>query len=157
MTVRKAVTSDEKQLAALLIKFDRDTQAALSPAQAKYRAYSDPIKTLGELAERYVSNPENIVFVAEEAASIRGFICGQVIEKSGRTYSREGYVDNWYVESAFQNQKVGKRLFDALTAEFARSGCTHIGVDTHLENESAINIYEHMGFAKRLVTFYKII
>jgi len=38
-----------------------------------------------------------------------------------------------------------------------KAGCTHIGLDTHLENKKAIEIYEHMGFQKRLVTFFKLL
>lgn len=59
------------------------------------------------------------------------------------------------MEEDYQSQGIGKELFDRLEEEFKKAGCTHIGLDTHLGNKKAIEIYEHMGFTKRLVTFFK--
>ena len=88
---------------------------------------------------------------------LEGFICGQVKVKKNRFYHTEGYIQNWFIEENLQSRGVGKALLDALTLEFKKAGCTHLDVDTHLENTKAIEIYEHLDFHKRLVTFFKIL
>ncbi|KKP29924.1 MAG: Ribosomal-protein-alanine acetyltransferase [Parcubacteria group bacterium GW2011_GWA2_31_28] len=96
-----------------------------------------------------------MVFVASENEVLKGFISGEIKYKEYRVYNKEGYVGDWFVENAYQGQGIGKALFDMLVKEFIKANCTHIALDTHLENEKAIKIYEDRGFIKRLVTFFK--
>lgn len=154
MQIRKAQIEDKEKLIKLLLEFYNSTQNSLSRIQAQFREYSDPHKVLGEEAENFISGVD-ICFVAEENEDVVGLVVGEIREKRGRVYNREGYIEKWYVTEKYQGQSVGKELFDRLVEEFKELGCTHIALDTHLENTKAIQIYEHMGFTKRLVTFFK--
>ena len=104
--------------------------------------------------KQYDERPLNYS-VADENNMLLGFISGEINERKNKVYNREGYVIGWFVKDGSQNHGVGKKLFDALREEFTNADCTHIGLDTNIENTHAIQIYEHMGFTKKLVTFFK--
>lgn len=156
MEIRRATLHDKKELVRLIKEFE-SSDKNLSEKQRSIRAYKDLEKIAQEKAEKYVSQPEYTVFVAEENRVLKGFICGGIKDKKYRVYNKEGYVEDWFVEKDYQGQGIGKKLFDKLVEEFKKTGCTHIGLDTHLENKKAIEIYENMGFTKRLVTFFKLL
>jgi hypothetical protein len=50
---------------------------------------------------------------------------------------------------------IGKELFEKVVEALKEADCTHLALDTHVQNEKAVAIYEHMGFKKRLYNFYK--
>jgi len=154
--IRKGVNEDKQQLVRLLIEFNSFATKTLSEKQNKFRAYKNLPHMWEEIAEKYLTHPEYAVFVAYENGTLKGFINGEIKEKKKyRIYDKEGYVESWFIEEQYQNQGVGKQLFMTLVEEFKKLGCTHIGLDTNIENARAIQIYEHMGFTKRLVTFIK--
>ena len=154
MQIRKTIPSDAEELTKLIKKLETSDNY-LSEKQQQIRAFSDLEKAAEKAAERYISQPGYVSFVADENGALKGFIAGEVKEKKYRVYNKEGYVELWFVEPEYQGQSVGKKLFDMLAEEFKKLGCTHITLDTHLENSKAIQIYEHMGFTKRLITFFK--
>lgn len=155
MQVRRITPNDRKKLIKLIIDFENSSQASLSQLQANMRAYKDLQGMAENKSERYLSNPKYIIFVADENGSLKGYISGEIIEKKYRVNNKEGYVENWYVDKNYQSNGVGKKLFEALIGEFEKAKCTHLNLDTNINNKKAINIYEHMGFTKRLVTFFK--
>jgi len=153
MQIRRAIPSDKKELSKLLRAFNTYSQQVSSEKQNRFRKFIDPLKWSEETAEKYLSL--YIVFVADDDGSLKGYICGEIKEIKYRYFNKEGYVEHWFVEESSQSQGIGKKLFTLLTDEFKKAGCTHIGLDTNIENNKAINIYEEMGLIKRLVTFYK--
>ncbi|HUQ84865.1 MAG TPA: GNAT family N-acetyltransferase [Candidatus Limnocylindrales bacterium] len=155
MQVRRITPDDRKELVKLIIDFENSSQNLLSPLQAGMRAYKDLQGMAEEKAKKYLSKPSYLVFVVDENGSLKGYISGEIIEKKYRIYNKEGYVENWFVEKDYQNHGIGKELFETLIKEFEKSDCTHINLDTNINNKRAIDIYEHMGFTKRLVTFFK--
>jgi len=156
MQIRLASTRDMTEMIKLLKEFtiDRPKQT-LSEKQHRIRAYKEQDKMLRETAVKYTSQLKYTVFVAEENGKLIGYIAGEIVNRKYKVYNKEGYVINWFVEEARQGQGTGRKLFDKLIESFKKAGCTHIGLDTHVKNEKAIVIYEHMGFTKRLVTFFK--
>lgn len=154
MEIRSATSHDKKELVRLIKEFE-SSDKNLSEKQRQIRSYKDLEKMAQERVEKYLSQPEYIVFVAEKNGVLKGFICGEIKNKKYRVYNKEGFVGDWFIEGDCQGQGIGKKLFDKLVEEFKKVECTHIGLDTHLENKKAIEIYEHMGFTKRLVTFFK--
>lgn len=154
MQIRKAQEKDKEQLVKLLLDFYHLTQSSLSQIQTQFREVQNPQKEFEQEAEKCIKG-EYIAFVAEENDQIKGLVFGEVKEKENRVYNKEGHIEKWYVDEDFQGQNVGKELFNTLVKEFKKLGCTHIALETHLENTKAIQIYDHMGFTKRLVTFFK--
>ena len=155
MQIREGVIGDREQLIGLVSKFENPNDPILSDNLSKFRAFKNFGKAIAQKTEQYLTKPGYFVFVAENESVLKGFIVGKIIEKEYRVYYKEGYVAAWYVEKDYQGKGIGKQLFDSLVAKFENVGCTHIGLDTHLENNKAIQIYEHLGFNKRLVTFIK--
>ncbi len=154
MKIRKTNSNDKKELAKLIIELETSDDY-LSKKQQQVREFSDLDKAAEKAAERYVSQPEYASFVADENGSLKGFIAGEIKKKNYRVYNKEGYVELWFVKPTYQDKGVGKKLFDMLVEKFQKAGCTHITLDTHLENTKAIKIYEHLEFTKRLITFFK--
>lgn len=154
MHIRK-VTPPDKEALMKLIKAMETSDEYLSEPQKKIGVFRDFDASVREAAERYITNPEYLTFVADDKGFLTGFICGIVKEKKHRVYNKQGYVELWYVDPSTQGHGVGKELFDILIEEFKKAACTHLALDTYLENAKAIEIYEHMGFTKRLVTFFK--
>lgn len=155
MKVRRVNSGDKKELIRLIIDFENSSQKSLSPLQASFRAYKDLQRMAEEKAEIFISNPSYIVFVADENGTLKGYISGEIQDKKYRVYKKAGYVENWYVEKDYQDHGIGKELFEKLVDEFEKAGCTHLTVDTNTENLKAINIYGHLGFKKRKITFFK--
>lgn len=155
MQVRNASLNDKKELARLIKEFEGSYDKTMSEKQRRIREYIDLGKMSEETAEKYLSKSEYIVFVADENGVLKGYVSGEIKEKKYRVYNKEGYVEDWFVEDEYQARGLGKELFDSLVEAFEKAGCTHVGLATHLENKKAIEIYEHMGFTKRLVTFFK--
>ncbi len=157
MQIRKAIPSDKENLVRLLLTFHKFTQNNLSKKQADFREYEDPVKMAEEEADEGALQEDYICFVADENGSLKGFIKGEVKEKKNRVYDKAGYIQKWFVEEEYQNHGIGRELFDKLVEEFKKEKCTHLELDTHIENEKAMQIYESLGFTKRLVTFFKLL
>ena len=157
MQIRKARPADKKELARLVLAFHNFAQKNLSKKQADFREFTDSKKMSEETSEQYFTKPEFIVVVADESGSLKGFISGEIKNKRLRVHDKAGYVEKWFVEKDYQNKGIGKELFDRLAQEFKGANCTHIELDTHLENKKAMKIYERLGFTKRLVTFFKLL
>jgi ribosomal protein S18 acetylase RimI-like enzyme len=154
MQIRKAKLSDKKELTKLIKAFETADEF-LSEELRKIRVSKDLNAMAEETAEKYVSDPTWIVFVAEEKNELIGCIVGEIKGKKYRLYNKEGYITGWYVEDAYKGNGVGKQLFITLVDAFEKAGCTHLALDTHIKNTRAVAIYEHMGFTKRLYNFYK--
>ena len=85
------------------------------------------------------------------------------IETSLRDYAEGcqtspiGYIEAWYVDENIRGQKLGREM--NVTAEnWAREkGCSEMGSDTWLENESSIDAHKKTGYFEvdRLVHFLK--
>lgn len=155
MKIRRANNQDKAELTRLIKVFEDSTQKFLSPEQAAMRDYTDFEKMVEAKVNKYLSRPEYIVFVADYSGVLRGYCSGEIQEKKFRVYGKAGYVANWFVEDSYQSHGVGKKMFDALIKEFEKAKCTHLALDTNIENIRAIKIYEHMGFKKRQITFFK--
>lgn len=157
MTIRKAKQEDKEELIRLYLEFNESTKKTLPENQNKFREFKNISKYSEVKIKRYLSNPNYIVFVADDTGVLIGYIGGKINEAKERVNDKEGYIENWYVEEEYQSKGIGKKLFDKLVEEFKKLNCTHIGLDTHLEYSNTIAIYKHLGFTKRLITFFKLI
>ncbi|MGH7203554.1 MAG: GNAT family N-acetyltransferase [Candidatus Levyibacteriota bacterium] len=157
MQIRRATSQDKKELSKLLIEFDHITDAYLPTIQKQFRAYSQPLEIIvTKVVDKYVS-PDYITFIAEEHGVLMGYCCGKIEKREDKLYAKGGHIEGWFVKEAEQTQGVGKELLEALVVEFKNVECTHLSLDAHLENTKAVAIYKHLGFTKRLVTFFKLL
>jgi len=104
------------------------------------------------VADRYT------VFVCEDQGSLFGF--AEVSLRNwaeGCESSPVGYLEGWYVVPGMRRRDIGKMLMNA-AEDWARSlGCTEMGSDTDLENETSEAAHLKLGFqiAARVVAFRK--
>ena len=155
MKIRKANREDVEKLVTLLTHFETGTGTRLPKQLLQIRAYKNTSEAIRNEVERLFSNPKCTTFIAEEEDQSAGFIFGEIKEKKEKVYDKEGYVDSWYVEPKYRGMGTGKLLFDSLIDEFKKADCTHIALNVHFDNTKAIQIYEHMGFTKRVISFIK--
>lgn len=155
MRIRKVNGKDEQQLQMLLTEFDKYTNAYLSGDLLPFEEYKGTKKIIEEEVVKYLSDKSYVVFVAEENERLLGYICGQIKDKPSRSFDREGYVQGWFVSEPYRNKHVGKQLFDTIINEFRKRSCTHVGLDTFVDNKQAIAIYHSLGFHNRLLNLIK--
>ena len=155
MIIRKVTIADTEQLEKLINNFDNQNETYLTPQQIKYRVYKDLQKTIKNTANEYINDPKYIVYVADDNGQLKGYIAGVINNKEERKYDKEGYLQDWYIEQDVQHLGIGKLLLNTLMQQFEDSECTHVSLYTHVDNAKSIQIYEHLGFTKRHITFFK--
>lgn len=156
MKIRRAANKDKKQLIKTLIDFDNHARSYLPADHYEFRRFTNLEKAKTDELEDYFSSGA-LIFVAEEGKKIVGFIVGSIKDRKNRVNDKEGYIEKWYIVHSFQGKKFGKELFSTLEQEFRKQGCTHLALETHVDNHKAISIYENMGFKKRMFNFFKIL
>ncbi len=82
---------------------------------------------------------DTLFLVAEEDEKILGY-CGIVMVMD------EGDITNVAVTSSMRNRGIGKMLLEKLFEETLARGVTKIFLEVRQSNESAIHLYEKMGF-----------
>lgn len=157
MTVRKSKNSDKEELIRLTTQMYLSTKEKYPETKNKYREFKNLPQAMEEKIENYLNNSDYIVFVLVDNDKLRGYISGKINEKKGRVYDKEGYLENWYVEEDLQSKGLGKELYESLVEEFKRQNCTHIEVGAIPENADVIEIYEHLGYTKILITYFKLL
>lgn len=117
----------------------------------KYRVFYKKESDAG-LAERFIKtrlgNNESVIFVALDGEQPVGFT--QLYPK----YSSVSAVKNWilndlYVEPEYRKQGVGEALIKT-AMDFAKGdGATYVQLETAVDNYTAQNLYEGIGFIKQ--------
>jgi len=148
MKIRKIKQTDESQLLALIYKFyiEYNRQKLFSKELLELEAYKNIEKVMRNTAKRYIHNKKYLVFVAEKDKKLTGYICGQIKSRPNKIFNKEGYIEDWFVDETYRNQKIGKSLFNILVNKFKKKNCTHIATDAYFINKYAINIYHKLGF-----------
>lgn len=155
MIIRELKKEDESQFKKLLRGFYILDKNRFSDKLQRWEKYKDDDKLIDETARQYLFDKNYMVFVSEENGELIGYICGTIKDKPQKIYDREGYVEDWFVEVNQRNEKIGEGLFNALINKFKELKCTHIALDSFVENEIAINIYHRMGFEDKLIVLRK--
>lgn len=75
----------------------------------------------------------------------------------GSTTSPTGYLEGIYVEEAYRNQGIGRKLLLAGEKWLREKGCIQIGSDILLDNTNSYQFHKQVGFQEvsRLITFIK--
>lgn len=93
------------------------------------------------------ADPRSVVFVAEIAGAIAGFIIAQAEESIYIYKVREfGWVHDLWVEPADRGRGVGGLLVRAAVEGFAAMGITQVRGETAWQNADARKLLERTGF-----------
>lgn len=146
MIIRKPILTDKNALEKLLIEFDNYTNDYLSPTEKQFMQYKSLEKTVQETVDDYLTNRENLIYVAEDNGMVIRYIVGDVNDRPQRSLDKEGYIRDWFVTEQYRGHHVGKQLFDTLIQEFTKQQCTHLSLTAFVDNTQALTIYHAMGF-----------
>lgn len=106
-----------------------------------------------------LANAENVVLIAfvdsQPAGMIEASLRKDYVE--GCETSPVGYIEAWFVYPDFRGSGVAGVLTSAAENWAREKGCTEMGSDTWLENETSIRAHKKAGYveAERLVHFVK--
>ncbi|WP_455721318.1 ribosomal protein S18-alanine N-acetyltransferase [Agathobacter sp.] len=108
-----------------------------SVAQIEKDSFSQPWSRQGFLDA--MDLPQNIILVAEEDGEILGYQCTYVSFD-------EGELTNIAVKRTARGQGVGQHLIRKLQEKAVESGVERIVLEARVTNDTAIALYEKMGF-----------
>lgn len=102
---------------------------------------------------QYLINTKTAVsFVAEYDGDLAGFVIGLTNRNRFGKYGRVYTLD---VDDRFRRMGIATMLLDSLTERLRQAGCTKCFLEVKLDNDSAIPLYEKMGFERsRIVPNY---
>jgi ribosomal protein S18 acetylase RimI-like enzyme len=100
--------------------------------------------------ERLLANPQALVLVARDGASVVGHLVAYVSESSStRQPVTYGVLRSLYVDPERRNSSIGGELTEAFVAWARTKGCAEAHVDSYASNEGAQRFYERLGFEPR--------
>lgn len=75
----------------------------------------------------------------------------------GCTARPVGYIEGWYVEPSHRQRGVGRKLIEAAEQWVLSRGCTEMGSDAELENDTSHRAHRALGYSEviRVVLFSK--
>ena len=102
--------------------------------------------------ERLLANPQALVLVARDGASVVGHLVAYASESSStRQPVIYGVLRSLYVDTEHRNSTVGAQLTDAFVAWARTNGCAEAHVESYAANDGAQRFYERLGFEPRSV------
>jgi ribosomal protein S18 acetylase RimI-like enzyme len=132
MTIRPATESDHDAL--------RELWGALDDELGTPSFLRTPWETTWSDARRRAD--EGLGFVAEEDATIVGFIFATVPRKT----TSFGHITDLYVVPEARHGGVGRRLTARIVDALAGRGIEHVGLDVRIDNVGAGAFYDRLGF-----------
>jgi len=90
------------------------------------------------LRQELVDNPFSKIYVYEKDEKIIGYISLRLIDKNAD-------IVNFLVDLPYQNQGIGKEIFEFLLNELKVEGCETIILEVRKSNQRAIHFYEKFG------------
>ncbi|MBI5119231.1 GNAT family N-acetyltransferase [Candidatus Poribacteria bacterium] len=156
MKIRPFKASDSEQLSSLYTALYQGYKGSIFPSELrKFEEYKDLDATI-EYALSLETGTEWKTFVAEaEDSRLVGFISGSIGTTPYYKLDRHGMVENFFVEQRRRGRGVGKQLYLRLEEWFKEKDCKVAKSDTWSFNQSAIYIYEKLGFRRLVVGFVK--
>ncbi|MEP7137869.1 MAG: aminoglycoside 6'-N-acetyltransferase [Chloroflexota bacterium] len=118
-----------------------------------------PLDYLSLDLDKLLASPNAGIYVASDSqGQLIGFIeAGLRDYGEGCDTSPVGYIEAWYVDPHMRGQKLGRDLVHTAEQWAREKGCTEMGSDTWLENETSIQAHYKLGYweVERLVHFVK--
>ncbi|OGO72054.1 MAG: hypothetical protein A2Z37_00815 [Chloroflexi bacterium RBG_19FT_COMBO_62_14] len=104
------------------------------------------------------SDRNSVLVAASPSGQLVGFVEVSLRDwAEGCTSQPVGYIEGWYVQPAHRLAGVGRQLVHAAETWAASRGCTEMGSDAELWNETSRLAHQALGYseATRLVCFSK--
>jgi ribosomal protein S18 acetylase RimI-like enzyme len=118
-----------------------------------HKAVPEHFKTAEEiLSEKeissYLYDPQCLIYVAKSESQIVGFVTGHFCELQALVSKpiQMGSIDEIYIAEGYRHLGIAKSLFEKLETTFKQCGATQIFVEVWDFNQSALAVYEKLGF-----------
>lgn len=153
MKIRKAALKDLDDLIELSYRFlsyEADNhEKSYDPKYAYTENSADYIKTK-------IESEDSLFLVAEEDDKLVGFLAGAIHKRpKARKTVKPASLDEIYVEEAYRNQGVGKKLITEFQEWARKGGANKLKVGTFHKNERALHIYKELGFTDHIIKLEK--
>lgn len=113
-----------------------------------FRPFDGPARTR-EQVEEWIEGPGSTILVAESGQEVVGLIVLLMRPASvfaGAVPRRVIELDNLVVRAGRRNERIGRRLLEAMVEWSGGHGATHVEVAVHNFNSDARRFYECFGF-----------
>jgi len=132
-----------KRFEQLLIDSERSFDSCIKNSDATYYDMN-----------KLMSDSDSYVLVAEYGDGIIASGYAQIVASKieFQTHSEYCHIDFVFVEPKFRSKGVAKNIISHLEQWASTRGVDRIHLETYIENEAAIRVYEKLGFKKILVT-----
>ena len=154
--IRKYKGSDYKVVVDLINEFNNYIAATDSRGHCRQFSNRDEATAYFDQGLKDVAEKEGIIYVAETAGKITGFVLG-IIDRhnNDRLYtlshhSRDhGWVGELYIKPEYRKQGIARELIETISTYFKANGCVNIRLLVMADNTLARDAYEKMGFDER--------
>jgi ribosomal protein S18 acetylase RimI-like enzyme len=146
IVIRKAVEQDAATLGAL----NADVQAIHAAALPWLFKPAGPDAFAPAMVRDILSQPGNLVFIAEVDGSAAGYAYAEIQERPETPWSYAHdiiYLHHISVRPAYRRQGVGSALIEAVRAAAAGTGVKLVALDVWTFNEEARAFFRRRGFA----------
>lgn len=138
MVIRKASLDDCVYMDSLLTSLIAD--------EAQYDPNLNPAYVVRDNYIGRINLDGHIAFVAEDDGVIIGYVYGFIFEIPNMLFHPTAVLDALYIDPAHRKQGIATRLIQAFRNAAAEKGARRIELKVLSENNSALNLYEKMGF-----------
>ncbi len=147
LKVVKGNYEDAKKANGLLTKLIVD--------EKKYDKNINEKCVVKSLYENFYNNKDVCLLVAKNNEDIIGYLYGYVQNNGDSKIDMVSVLDALYVEQDYRRLGVGVKLVDAFKNWSYEIGAKYIELKVCKENNSAINLYEKMGFTENKIIMVK--
>ena len=154
--LRQAEELDIEYLAQCFVNISRFTQAQASDPYIDGLPTEVDVQTR-QFASRYVNHDDAIALIAE----IQGVPAGAILAKVGGSsfppgyQGKAGYISVCWVEEAFQQQGIGRRLLTEVERWLIRQQAGIVELSYLAQNHTAEKTWQQLGFEPFRVSAYK--
>jgi GNAT superfamily N-acetyltransferase len=139
MTIRKAHQSDYEELMELYNLF---------VGSDRYSKHDN------DSFQKVIHNPNNVVFVAEDAGKLIGFASFSIRDVV-RYPKPIAELDELFVLESYRKQKIGKSLMEVVEKTAKERNCYRIFIESHYDHRAAHMLYESLGYTNYGYHFIK--
>jgi ribosomal protein S18 acetylase RimI-like enzyme len=151
LILRPAVLEDIPQLLPLIGKicdFHRSQDAA------RYSFLPQVEQRYPKWVKGLINDPRNLCLVVEDnagekpaSAKLAAFLLAEVEQEIPIYELKEyGYIHDVWVEAEYRREGLAKQLMTAAIEHFRQLGITQLRLDTLVDNDRAIRLYQTCGF-----------
>jgi ribosomal protein S18 acetylase RimI-like enzyme len=110
--------------------------------------------SLSERVDAVLANPDDVILVAEEAASLSGLVSAHSFEMVHRP-GRLGRITALIVAATARGRGVGSALLKAAEAHLLSKGCIQLEVTSAEQRSDAHAFYTAHGYREKRLRFFK--